>query len=472
VVLLLACDDGSTTPRSTISLDAIDGAVEPLLAPGQRFLIEGFGFGSDPGLVRFAAAGGGEAAATLVEWADRQITAVVADDAVSGDLTLVLPGGVRAASRVHVVPAAPFNPATFSWTSRTDLPVSPFGVALAVAEYFGIPDARPTIYAAGGAEPVGGDSLMAPDSGVHVTRADAEGAIGAWTRQRDDGDPERHRSLPVTRAFAAAAVATRYTSRVTGGVLYVIGGINAAGRAQSSVFAANVGPDSVIGRFVAIEPLPVAVWGAIALVRRGRVYVVGGADTVGRPQRRVFVGRIGTDGHIDGWYEQPKLPAPRALGGGVVLDRGMAVFGGVSDSVPPGGGLDAGPPRLVTSDTAPLSPLSGFFRGPWTGGPALLPEGRSQFATLLVGDHVLVVGGMYAGAATNSDETLAARLWADSVSGFVPAPGAAPIFLQGGGTIVGPAGVSWRGSDGRYHGLVVGGMDLVTRLRTARCWGF
>src|SRR2546422_6948295 len=53
----------------------------------------------------------------------------------------------------------------------------------------------------------------------------------------------------------------------------------------------------------------------------------------------------------------------RAYGGGVVLDDRAITFGGVADSVPPGGGLDAATTRLASSDTAPVSLISGFFIG-------------------------------------------------------------------------------------------------------------
>src|SRR5439155_471099 len=107
-----------------------------------------------------------------------------------------------------------------------------------------------------------------------------------------NADPLKSRVLPAPRGFAAVAVATRYNSHFAGSALYVIGGIDSAGRAQPSVLAADVTPDSVVGRFAPIEPLPAPVVGATAVVRRGRIYVIGGTDSLGRPQRSVFVGRI------------------------------------------------------------------------------------------------------------------------------------------------------------------------------------
>jgi len=119
-----------------------------------------------------------------------------------------------------------------------------------------------------------------------------------------------------------------------------------------------------------------------------------------------------------------------------------------------------------------VSLVSGFFAGPWAPGIALLPAPRSQFATLDLGDVVLVVGGMYGGATTNSAETIAAGVIGDSLGLFAGPVGANTIAGQGGGTLLGPAGVTWRESDGSRRGLVIGGIDLSTGLRKSVVWGF
>ena len=156
----------------------------------------------------------------------------------------------------------------------------------------------------------------------------------------------------------------------------------------------------------------------------------------------------------------------------MVLDDRAVAFGGVADSVPPGGGLDPATPRLASSDTAPVSLISGFLAGSWASGTTLFPAPRSQFATLDLGDVVLLVGGMYGGAARNDAETLAAAVIGDSLGLFTGPVGAGTIAAQGGGTLVGPAGVTWRESDGSRHALVIGGIDLNTGLRKAGVWGF
>jgi hypothetical protein len=482
-VLLAACTRDTTglVGSPPARLDYVDGAIEPIVARGATVVIQGYGFGAvqGAGAVRFARLGGGAVTAIVADsaaWSDAAIRVAVPDSAITGALSVTTAAGRQVSATIHVLPHVPFVATSLNWQHRTAaaFPQAPVGVALGVAEIPAGSALTITLYAAGGAEPVvsGADTSVAPDSGVYVAHAQPGGGLGAWVRQTDVSDPTRSHVLPAPRALAAAVVATRYNSRFPHTALYVLGGLDSAGVPQSTVFAADVSSDSVVSRFVPVEALPAPVAGAIAVVRRGRVYVIGGTDSTGRPRQTVFVGRIGLDGHIDGWYTAPTLPGPRAYGGGVILDDRAVAFGGVADSVAPGGGLGASPTRLASSDTAPTSLVSGFVTGPWAPGAALLPQGRSQFATLDAGNAILLVGGMYAGAASNAAETLAADVVGDSLGPFTAVATASTIWGQGGGTLVGPAGVTWRDADGTRHGIVLGGMDLVTRLRTAGVWGF
>jgi hypothetical protein len=461
----LACGEAAAPLPSAPRIDYVDGAIEPLLLPGTSVVVEGFGFGDSQatGAVRFARIGGGTTPAPVAAWTDRAIRLSVPDSAATGTLTVTSAAGRALTTTVRVLPHIAFDPATLTWQSRTAFPRAPVGVALTTgAEPVGAA-LSVVLYAAGGAEPLSGDSMMVPDSAVFVARAAAGGAIGPWSRPRD---------LPAPRAFAAAAFGNRYNSRFDGRALYVIGGTDSSGRARATVFQALATSDTTIGAFSLIEPLPAPRAAAIAVVRRGRIYVMGGVDSLKRPQSDVFVGRIGVDGQIDGWYTQPALPTPRAYGGGIVLEDRVAVFGGIQDSAALGGGLGSTPLRLAAADTARVSLASGFLSGAWAMAGAPLPEGRSQFVTLQLGDAVLIVGGLYAGAASNAAETLAAAIGADSLGGFAGPVGANSIAGAGGGTLIGPAGACWLDADGSWHGIVLGGIDLVTRLRRDGAWGF
>lgn len=466
---MLACGGSATGPApSTPRVDFVDGAIEPLLVRGQAIVIEGFGFGDSQGTgaIDFPRVGGGAVLATVPAggWSDRLLRCSVPDSAASGVVTVTAGDGRSLTATVHVLPHVAFDAATLTWQSRTVFPGAPAGVALAVATEPQGSGLKVAVYAGGGGEPLGGDSTIVPDSAVFTAHAAAGGAIGGWALQPP---------LPAPRAYAAAVAANRFNSRLDGHALYVIGGIDSAGHARATVFQAFGSADTALGPFTTIEALPAPVAGAMAVVRRGRIYVMGGVDSLGRPQTNVFVGRIGLDGHIDGWFVEPSLPTPRAYGGGVVLDDLVTVFGGVADSTPPGGGLDTLEPRLTSADAAPASLLSGFLTGGWTPAAAPLAQGRSQFATLPLNDVILIVGGVYPGALANSAETLAASVTGgDSLGGFAGPIGTNTISALGGGALVGPGGVAWLDADGSGHGLVVGGIDLVSRARRAAAWGF
>ncbi|HWC75271.1 MAG TPA: hypothetical protein VG454_15155 [Gemmatimonadales bacterium] len=442
-------------------------------------VIEGSGFGTDRGTVRFTRIGGGfvEGSVADSDWTPFTITTAVPDSAALGReaLDVITAAGTEIIATLHILPRPSFDTGSLEWVAREAYPGSTSGIALTAATVPSSGEQRTTLYAAGGAEP----PSMTPDSGVYLARVitGGAGAIEPWIRQTDTSDPIRSRVLPVPRAFAATAVATPYNSRFPGMAMYVIGGVDRAGLAQASVLGADVTLDSVSARFVFLEPLPAPRAGAIAIVRRGRIYVIGGTDALGNLQTSVFVGRIGTDGHIDGWYVAPSLLGPRAYGGGVGRDEWVAAVGGVAGAVPVGGGTDPSQARLVTGDTAAVSLQSGFFTGAWVTAGGLLPDGRSQFALLDLGPVALAVGGMYAGAASNAAETIAATVTDTALSAFAGPVGTNQIanltcLSATAGTLIGPAGVSWRDSDGTAHGLVVGGLDLVTQTRRSCAWGF
>jgi hypothetical protein len=472
--MLTSCGSDSAQPGTPLHIDYVAGAIEPVLTRGEEFVIEGYGFGDDPGLVLFTRSGGGtiERAVADSAWTPFAIAVTVPDSAAAGRVGLGVEtaAGARVTATINVLPRSTIDPATLTWVSRGTFPGATSGIALAKAQFPGTGTLPTSLYAVGGAEP----PALVPDpiSGrrVYVARVTTGGAgtIGAWNSSR---------LLPDARAFATAVVGTPFNSRFRGNALYVIGGLDSVGRAQPSVFAADVTADSVNNAFITLEPLPAPRAGAIAVIRHGRIYVLGGTDALGRPQNTVFTGRIGATGRIDGWFTQPALTGPRAYGAGIAREGRVFTIGGVADSVPPGGGLAPGNQRLVTGDTAALSTLSGFFTGGWGVGPALLPEGRSQFALFDLDSILLVVGGVYAGAATNSAEMLAATIVNDSLGPFTGPMGANRIAdlmcqTEPAGTLVEAAQVTWQEADGTRRGLLVGGLDLATQARRSCAWGW
>ena len=147
------------------------------------------------GTVTFASVGGGITVALVPDsasWSDFAIDVVVPPDAVTGTLTVDTDAGERLTASVIILPAVPFDPATLAWQPRAGFPRAPVGVALAAAEYATGGDLTTTLYAAGGAEPLGGDSAFAPETGVHVARTTPGGEITAWVRRSSSGASSRN----------------------------------------------------------------------------------------------------------------------------------------------------------------------------------------------------------------------------------------------------------------------------------------
>ena len=157
-------NDGSGPSLPPARIDYVDGAVEPILLRGQRFVIEGFGFGAPrgSGTVRFPRANGGsatvDASVADSDWSAFAITSSVPDSAATGTVTLtvVTATGRELTASLHILPRVGFDPAGLTWLPRVAFPRAPAGVALAAAEFPEGGGLRATLFAAGGAEPFAG----------------------------------------------------------------------------------------------------------------------------------------------------------------------------------------------------------------------------------------------------------------------------------------------------------------------------
>lgn len=465
LALLTACggDVAPVIAPPPASLDLANGAAFPLLWVGQRVVLQGLGFGERQGngLVEFSAAGGGTVTAPVdsAEWSDRFITTSVPDGAASGVIRVVTDGGTRLSLSAGIVSAPSFDPASLEWSPRTSLPAAGTGVAAAVGQRLDGSALRTFVFLAGG-------TAVGESTQVYVGFADDAGVIGDW---------QVRRALPDPRAHAALIVATPHSSRRGAGpALYIIGGANAAGEAISSVLAAGVTlPEASVGPWVSVATLPEALVAPRAVLANGNIYVTGGTDGAGRPSDATFVARIRADGALEGWFPGPTLPVPHAYHGAVPLDTQLAVFAGVADTLAAPLKLDTLSPRRADAAYTFVSGKSGFFTTAlWVDQGAAFPAARSHLATLRAGPFVLAVGGLYPGVGESLAEALAAPIETAGLGTFGGPVGTNSIAALGGGVLVGATGVSWHAADGRAHGLVIGGVDLLTGAATGGVWGF
>jgi hypothetical protein len=136
-------------------------------------------------------------------------------------------------------------------------------------------------------------------------------ALIGGARAADAAQWQRGAVLPVARSEVPAAT--------FGAEIAVVAGFTADGTASTRADAYAPAGDT----WRRLPDLPLAVHHAMAAGAQGRLYVLGGYGSEGRPQRTAFV-LAG-----DTWQPLPPLPFPRAAAGTAVVDGRIVVAGGV-----------------------------------------------------------------------------------------------------------------------------------------------
>ena len=460
-LIAVACggDETSVIGPGIPALDAVNGAAYPILIPGRRITLEGLGFGN-AGSVVFRGSGGViNAPPDSTDWSSTHIMTVVPPGVTAGEIEVMTSGGLalRLPNLAAVPPA--FDPAALTWTAAAAPPITRPGIAAAVGQQVVGADMMTfVVVIAGGQAPA--DTTL-----VFLGRVDALGAVQSW---------ERISSLPAPRGYAAVVLATPHTTRRSvSPALYVAGGLSPTGQSLGTVIAASITlPEGSVGEWVPVAALPEGIVAPRAVLANGMIYLTGGTDAAGAPRRGSLVARVRADGALEGWFRGPEPESALGFHGSAELERRLWIFGGTSDPALPSGS-DTLESRRDAAANALLSPQSGYFAsGPWRDGGAVFPGGRSRFATLRAGDHVLAVGGLYQGAGSSLAETVAATLIDSVLGSFVGPVGLNTIAGQGGGIPVDAVGVSWHDLAGRAHGLILGGSDLTSGDLRATAWGY
>lgn len=98
--------------------------------------------------------------------------------------------------------------------------------------------------------------------------------------------------------------------------MYLVGGRNSTGPV-STVEIADIKPTGQLGTWASGATLPSATYGENALVYNDRLYVVGGANTVGgAPSTSVLYNKINSDGSLNAWQTSTPLTTGRMSSGG------------------------------------------------------------------------------------------------------------------------------------------------------------
>jgi N-acetylneuraminic acid mutarotase len=447
--LVMSCRDGGTgpDPLGPPILLQVNGVTEPVGLVGMTVLLEGTSLGDAArGSVYFAAPGGGRVEATVVdaEWTSTfVITTVPVGVADSSFVWIETTGGVSDSIPFTLINSGTFSPSNIAWTATTSLPQPLQGLgALALKVTHGTAQGS-YVFATGGV-----DQANTPVNAVYRANVQAGGTLGTW-------DPLGN--LPEARAYHAFASATPSTARVdttVGGYLYVVGGLDGAGAASTSVYVAEVGLDGGVGAWQTTTALPAAVHNAGAVVFRGYLYLVGGADAQHAATTTALRAEVQDDGTLGAWESLPALPAPRAYHAFVSFGPYLYVVGGDAGTVSPESNALSGD-ETNGAYFARIDMKDGTIAG-WTS-VANMSKARGKHSAVVAGGSVLATSGIYSGQ-VGSSENMYATIGTDgTLAAWNGATGANTIGVVLGYGVYNAAAVTLIDAQGQGHVLVIGG---------------
>jgi hypothetical protein len=255
-----------------------------------------------------------------------------------------------------------YDQGTNTWSMNFATVPVPVGGASLAYDAAGVGDG-PRLFLFGGAPASG-----TPGTQVQVYTL----STNAWT----PGLP-----LPAPRAGMA--------SGVFGGVVYLVGGLNAAGVAQSQTWEFNFASGTYN---TALAPMPSAKARAGSAVSGGRLYAISGRDAAGN---LVDTNYEYTPPPTDAWMSRAVIPTMVAAPGATVLGAMTAECNG--DIVVVGGGTPfdadkATPDGPRAPDSTNAVQLYDLASDTWSSGPSL-PIGRFALRAAQAGDTLIAFGG-------------------------------------------------------------------------------
>lgn len=203
-----------------------------------------------------------------------------------------------------IVSANPGTGACSGWctTSAYDLPAARSNFSLVAYNGF--------LYAIGGLDGSGNRQ-----STIYIAKIGANGEPqlwhptnnnkASWTYWYTDSGLSSSRS-----SFGAVA----YNNR-----MYVVGGLTGAGTGTpvNSTQIANINPNGTLGSWASSATLGSNTYGNDVQVYNDRLYVIGGASTIGgAPSTTVSYNKINNDGSLNGWQTTTPMTSGRMQGGG------------------------------------------------------------------------------------------------------------------------------------------------------------
>lgn len=437
-------------------VSAVNEATSPSGPVASTVIIEGSNFGNTQGTGQafFSNGSGGTVAAVIAsssDWSNTFIITTVPSGAATGSLVVQTSGGTSTPVMFTVTQNAPFSPSTVAWTSTSPLPFGLSGHAAVFAEIRGASTTR-VVYVIGGA-----DSTYTPLDTVFYATVGGSGSLSAWTATA---------SLPKTRAFHRAVVATPSNSLVSGaGYIYVLGGATtAAGQPSDSIFRGTLAFDGSVSGWTLAGRLPAPLHSLGAAIVLGNLYIWGGATTGNVPVATAYRAAIDASGGLGAWQAQASLPFKRAYFWFGAFGDYVYAFGGDSGTVTPNDSSVLGSTKIADIVYARIDPRTrNLTAAAWSLSPNHLTKAVLKETAVVAGGNVLITAGLYNGAATGSTEETYAQLNSDGSTGsFNGATGSNTITSAGGGNLFNQSATGYVDGNGAFHVLVVGGDDVDT----------
>jgi N-acetylneuraminic acid mutarotase len=410
-------------------------------------------------------------------WNSTYIKAVVPNNLTVGttyDVSVTTPGGTTGTVSFLVTKGIAFSPSTLSWAATSALPIGKQGFPTVVASLSG----GTYIYTLGGNTGLSGvagakaanvatvnyNQLNTTTSGSTVAGTLVN---AAWTTTT---------ALPAERGFSAAVVANSYNSAVpqsANGYVYLLGGLDRTGAAQSTVYYAQINSSGTLGSWNTTTALPNASFAHGAVVFNGSLYVAGGNDASGNATATVYGAAINKDGTLGPWSTLTALPLAVAYHQLVTAGGALYVLGGTSTSgIDPTSNIQSAAAGKATYYNL-INPADGTLAAAWTS-TSTMNKNREKFTAVAVGANILVSGGLFgASSSTNfqSDEESYASVNTDgSLASFNGATGSKTINSVAANTFFNHSVTFFADTAGNAHVLVLGGQDIGGAVMNPGVW--
>lgn len=175
----------------------------------------------------------------------------------------------------------------------------------------------------------GNNSAGTPQSTVYIAKLGANGEPQLWHPTNSNKSSWTYWYQDTAMSSARSDLtAVAYNNR-----MYLIGGRTASAPANT-VEIADITPTGQLGSWTASTTLPYNLYGHSAQVYNDRLYILGGASTVGgAPLSSVYYNKINANGTLNTWVQTSSFASGRLSGGGnfsVVWGAYIYVSGGCS----------------------------------------------------------------------------------------------------------------------------------------------